>query len=220
MDDPEREQVARRERAGDGGGARQLGLGLGEVALLHPQVAEVVARHRLLPRLAGLDRERQQLLQALGPVRDAHVAEHDAAHPAGEHAQQQVARAVGQLDGELGLGQRGGVGAREEVEVALQRGQLGAREGVLARVQVALGGQRQRAVEVAEVQRDDALQRQRAGPQRVLAAGAGARVDVDRDRERARGVLPVGAAGVVELVREGGHGLRPPSSLRAPDLSR
>jgi hypothetical protein len=183
-------------------------------------VAEVVARHRFLPRLAGLDRHRQQRLKALGPVGDAEIAEHDAAQTAREHPQAEVAGAVGQLDGKLGLGQRRGVGAGEEVQVALERGQLRARMRVVAGVQVALGGQRQRSAQVTAVQRARALERQRAGAQRPVTGGPRPLVDVDRDGERAPGVLPLGAAGGVELVGERGHGSPTPSSACAWDLSR
>ena len=75
--------------------AVDLALGLVEQAALHQVVPEVVARERLLPGLAGLDGQRERVLEAHLEVGDAEVAERQAAHPAREQPQREVARAVG-----------------------------------------------------------------------------------------------------------------------------
>ena len=133
------------ERLGDPLGAGELRLGLGGVALLHPQVAEIVARHRLLPRLAGLDRHRQQHLQALRPGRRRPGCR-TRRSPCGARTRGGPGRLVRSASSTASSasGQRGGVRAGEEVQVALERGQLRARVGVVAGVQVALCGQRAR----------------------------------------------------------------------------
>ena len=95
------------------------------------------------------------------------------------------------------------VGAREEVEVGPKRCQLGPCAGVLAGGSARLGGEGEGATEVPAVQRDHALQRERARLQRGVALVERLLVGVDGDGERARRILPVdGACGVD---REGGH---------------
>ena len=201
---PSAKRFARRERLRERDPALDLGVGGREVALLHPQVGEVVARERLLPSLAGLHGERERRVEPLRPVRDPEVAEGDAAHPAREDAQRRVARAVGELDRPLGVAQRGGVGAGEEVEVRLERGELRAGAVVVAGLALGVGGERERPAQVAAVERDHALERERPGLERAVAVGAGALVDLDRDRQRRERILPVGRARGIERARRRG----------------
>jgi len=204
VQDAEREAVGGRERRREGDPALDLDVGGREVALLHPQVREVVARHRLLPALAGLHGECERRLEPVRPVRDAEVAERDAAHPAGEDAQRRVARAVGERDRALRVAQGGGVGAREEVEVRHERGELRAGAVVAARLALRVGRERERSAQVPAMERDQPLERERAGLERPVGLGAGAGVDVDRDGQRVERVLPVRRPCGVERARWSG----------------
>ena len=137
-------------------------------------------------RVAVGDRELQRVGEALAQVGDAEVAEHRARHPAREDPQGEVAGGVGDRDGGVGLLQRLGVGAGEERELRLQRRHLAARGRRSSRgVALGLGGERERAVQVAVVERDQALQRERAalefaGRPRARRAGRAARRRVTR----------------------------------------
>ena len=159
-EDGEREAVVRRERLGRGQRRGDLPLGAVDVALLHREVREVVAGHRLVPRVPGGDRQPQHLVQPRVPVADADVAEHDAGVAPGEDAQAEVADTVGELDRPLRLHERLGVRAGEEVQLALDRRQLGARRVVLG-VRLGLGRQRDPALQVAALERNRSLQHQR-----------------------------------------------------------
>jgi hypothetical protein len=173
MEDGGGEAVAGRQRRGGRQAGGDLPLGPLEVALLHREVGEVVARHRLFPRIAGLDGQRQHLLQSLRPVVDAEVAEHHARVAASEDAQLQIAGAVGELDRLQGVLERLGVGAGEEVELRLDGRELGA-YGVALGERARLGRQDHGAVEVAALEHDGRLENEPAAAQRVVAARAGA----------------------------------------------
>lgn len=142
-EDGEREAVERRERRGLLE-ALDLALGAVEVARLHREVREVVARHRLLPGVAGLDREPQDLGEPRVPVADADIPEHDARAAAGEDAQFDASDPVRELDRPLGLGERLGIRAGEEVQLPLDGRQLRARVVVVGRLGkgLRLAGQR------------------------------------------------------------------------------
>jgi hypothetical protein len=190
VQDAERE-VAPLEAAGDGDAAGDLGLRLVQPALALVPAREVVARDRLLPAVAGRDRELERRLQPLGPAGHPDGSEDHAGRTSDVDAQRQVAELVGQRHRRLGMAERVGIGAGEERQLRLQRGELGAGDGVVAQPRLGLGGERQRGAQVAAVERDRALQRERAHDQsagcRPTACGLGAH----RDCERAVRVLPV-----------------------------
>jgi hypothetical protein len=203
--------------------------GAGKVALALQQASEVVAGDRLLPAVPGRDAQREHLVEPLRPFAHADVAEHQARGPAGEHPQRHVAGAVGDVERPLGLEQRLGVGAGEEAEVRLERRDLDLRLVAAAQLGLALGlgGQRDGAAQVAAVERDRALERERAGAQIAGLERARALLAPDGRGERALGILPVDAARLVERaahavdVGDGGHRAVFPCLGRASgDLSR
>ena len=200
VQDPERE-VAPLEPPRDRDAAGDLGLGVVEPALALVPAGQVVARDRLLPAVAGRDRELERVLQPLGPPGDADGAEHHAGGAPHEHAQRQVTERVGERHRGLGVAERVGVGAGEERQLRLQRGQLGARDGLLADALVGFGGERQRRSQVTAVERDRPLQRQCAHDQRVVARPAAGGFGAHRDVERAVRVLPVRGPGRHEIHR-------------------
>ena len=123
-------------------------------------------------RLAGRDREREQLLAA---------ARGQSATPRLPNTTQPIRRAntrrprspvrSASSTAQLGLGAARGVGAGEEVEVRSSARPAPRRaDGVLARrAGRASAASAQRAAQVAAVQRDRALQRERPGAQRRVA---------------------------------------------------
>ncbi len=129
----------------------------------------------------------QRVLEAHLEVGDAEVAERQAAHPAREQPQREVAGAVGELDGALRVLQRGRVGAGEEREVRHQRGQLGAGERVVA----GRCARPPRPARTPRAGRRGAARRSPAGPARGPAPwGARGPPRGRRRRPRARGRAP------------------------------
>ena len=86
--------------------ARDLLASAGRIAGLLEATGDVVVGDRLFPAVAGLDRQRQQLVQSRGEFAHADVAEHEERRPAGEDAQIEVGAGVRKLDRALGVGQR------------------------------------------------------------------------------------------------------------------
>ena len=113
------------------------------------------------------------------PVADADVAEHHAGLAAREQPQLERADPVGELDRPLGLRERLGVRAGEEVELSLDGGQLAA-DRILARVRLGLGDQLDGSVQVAALERDRRLQDERAAAQRRIVERAPDLVAADR----------------------------------------
>src|SRR5205085_11055 len=111
-------------------GALDLAIGGYQVALLLEVAGEVVAGDRLLPPVARLNRELEELYDPLAEVPDADVTEHQAGGAPSEDPQPRILRLVGQVDGELGVTQCLGIRAGEEAELRLQRGHLGARRAI------------------------------------------------------------------------------------------
>ena len=147
--------------------AIDLALGAVQVAGLLAIAREIVARDRLLPEVAGLHREPQQLLEALLPVRHADVAEHQASGSPREYPQVPVRRLIGNRHGELSLAQSVRVGPGEEAHLSLQRGHLTARRRVvrLAEVALRLDRELERSLQIAAVQTDSPLEGARSGAQ-------------------------------------------------------
>jgi hypothetical protein len=94
-------------RRGDGlsrlDGPLDLALRRIQIAHLLEITGEIVAGGRLLPSVARLDRERQQLIEPLAPVAHAQVAEHHAGGAPGEYPEVGVPSLVGSLDRGLGM---------------------------------------------------------------------------------------------------------------------
>ncbi len=136
-------------------------------------------------------------MQALVPVADADVAEHDTGVPAREDLQADVGDAVGERDRPLGVGERVRVRAGEEVQLSLDGGELGA-GGVVLGERLGLGGQRDSALQVAALEHDRGLEHERAAAQRGVVERAGDLVAADRLRQGSVVVLVVEVPGAIK----------------------
>ena len=153
--------------------------------------------------MAGDDRQAQDLVQALVPVADADVAEHDTGVAAREDLETDVGGdAVGERDRALGVGEGVGVRAGEEVQLSLDRGEFGG-GGVVLGERLGFSGQRDGALQVAALEHDGGLEHERAATQRSVVERAGDLVAADRFRQ----------GGVVVLVVEVPRAIKRPVDL-------
>ena len=147
--------------------AFNFSLGTLQIARLMQVAREIVARDRLLPRVAGVDREPQQLLEPLIPVRDADVAEHQASGPPREDPQILVRRLICNPDRELRLAQSVRVRPGEEAHLSLQCSYLAARRRIGRLPQVALRVDREfeRPLQITSMQANSTLESTRSRTQ-------------------------------------------------------
>ena len=197
VQDTEREVVSARHAVCHGERTIDLALGTPQVARLLQIAREVVARDRLLPRVAGVDREPQQLFEPLAPVRDTDVAEHQAGGPPGEDPQVPVTGVIGNADGEISFAQSVRVRPGEEAHLSLQRGNLAARRRVVRPSQVALRLDREleRPLQITAMQTDSTLESARSGAQTRVTKRPPRLVAANRRIQRPGRILVIAAPG-------------------------